>query len=93
VDVEERTLSLDEILSYIKQDSAIIILLDWNIITGGEGYQGHFVPVVGFDSKYIYVHNHGFLNPTPFLPISRELFEKARKSRGTDEDIVIIFKL
>ena len=69
-------------------------ILDWNTVLGEteKGYQGHFVPVVGYDIENVYVHNHGFKNPTAFLAIPREVFENARKVRGTDEDIAIIYR-
>lgn len=92
VKIEEKTISLPEIIDNIKEDRIIILILDWNVIKGVENYQGHFVPIVGYDEENIYVHNHGFLNPTAFLPISKKLFEKARKAKGTDEDIMIIYR-
>lgn len=94
VRLEEKGISLKELLEKIGKDSFSIILLDWNFITGTreKGYQGHFVPVVGYDNENVYVHNHGKDNPTPFLSIKREIFEKARKAGGTDEDIIIIHR-
>jgi len=92
IELYEKTLTIPEIIDNIQEDRVIIILLNWNIIKGTEGYQGHFVPVVGYDSENIYVHNHDFLNPTAFLPIKKELFEIARKSTGTDEDILVIYR-
>lgn len=94
VNVQEKTLSLEEILEFVSKNSVPIVLLDWNIVMDKreKGYQGHFVPVVGYDKKDVYVHNHGFNNPQEFMPISREVFNKARKAKGTDEDIVIICK-
>jgi len=94
VKLEEKHLSLKEILEKIKEDCGAIILLDWNIVNKVEnkGYQGHFVPIVGYDEENIYVHNHGFNNPTKFLAIKIGIFEKARKAEGTDEDIVFIHK-
>jgi hypothetical protein len=90
--MEERGLSLEELLEKVDRDSLPIILLDWNIIKGmkDKGYQGHFVPIVGHDNDNIYVHNHGLDNPTPFLSVKRDVFEEARKANGTDEDIIII---
>lgn len=70
-----------------------IVLLDWNKITKkANTYHGHFVPVVGYDEKFIYVHNHGLNNPQSFLQIEKKLFDEARKAQGTDEDILIIYK-
>ncbi len=92
VNIEEKTLSSEEILKSVNEKSVPIILLDWNVVMGrkDKGYQGHFVPIVGYDSENVYIHDHGTHNPTPFLPIKREIFEVARKAKGTDEDIIII---
>lgn len=94
VHVEEKQLTLEEILSKININSLPIILLDWNIVKGTreKGYQGHFVPIVGYDDQKIYVHNHGFTDPTQFLAIDREIFNEARKAKGTDEDIIFIHR-
>ena len=69
-----------------------MILLDWNVIKGcpEKGYQGHFVPITGYDENNVYVHNHGMLNPSPYFTIPREVFDEARKSKGTDEDVLFI---
>lgn len=94
VNINESSLPLDELLGFITQNSVPIILIDWNIVINkkDKGYQGHFVPVVGYDEKYVYIHNHGFDNPQEFLPVPRGLFDEARKADGTDEDIVVIRK-
>lgn len=92
VEVYEKTLSLNKVLSLLTENCVPIILLDWNILTKKEGYHGHFVPIVGYDEKRIYIHNHGFNNPKKFMPISKDIFDKARKANGTDEDILFIYK-
>jgi len=91
--IEEREITLQELLQYVTNKSIPIVLLDWNVINGTKekGYLGHFVPVVGYDKKNVYVHNHGLDNPAAFLQIKRDIFDEARKARGTDEDIVIIY--
>jgi len=93
VDVHEKSISLDELISFVSQDSVPIVLLDWSMITkSGKGYSGHFVPIVGFEDDDIYVHNQGFSNPIAFLKIRKDIFENARKSEGTDEDTVIVYR-
>lgn len=94
VKLHERVIDNDEIISFISIDSVPIIILDWSVIIEKpeRGFVGHFVPIVGHDKKNFYVHNHGFLKPEPFLKIKKEIFEKARKSAGTDEDILVIGK-
>lgn len=93
VKIHEKTLSLEKIISFLSKNSIPIILLDWNIIKHKreKGYQGHFVPIVGYDEKNIYIHNHGLSSPKKFMKISKKIFDEARKAKGTDEDIVIIF--
>jgi len=94
VEIYEKTLSLENLLKFVSKDSIPIILLDWNLITSKEekGYQGHFVPIIGYNTKSVYVHNHGLNNPKEFMEISRKLFDKARKAKGTDEDLLIIHR-
>jgi uncharacterized protein YvpB len=94
VNIQERTLSLEKILKFVSKNSIPIVLLDWNIVKGKKekGYHGHFVPVVGYNNQNVYVHNHGLNNPQEFMPISRKVFNEARKAKGTDEDIIIIHR-
>ncbi len=94
VEMEERGVSLEELLRNVTHNNVPIILLDWNIVKGTreKGYQGHFVPIVGYDESNVYVHNHGSDNPEPFLSIKNDIFEEARKAEGTDEDIIIIHR-
>ena len=93
IKIKEKTVLLKKLLSFLKKDSLIIVLLDWNVVLGNnKGYQGHFVPIVGFDDENVFVHNHGFIGTKEFFSIKRELFDKARKADGTDEDFMIIKK-
>lgn len=93
VNIQERTLSLGELLGFVKKDSVPIILLDWNIVKERKekGYQGHFVPVVGYDEENIYIHNHGLNDTSEFMPVPRTIFDEARRADGTDEDILIVY--
>ncbi len=90
VSLHEKTLSLNEVLSKINESSTAIVLLNWRIIKNQEGFTGHFLPIVGYDDKNVFVHDSGPNNATPYFAIERSLFDKARKSKGTDEDIVFI---
>jgi hypothetical protein len=92
VRVYEKTLDLEEILKVMDNRSVVIVLVDWNVVKGKEGYQGHFVPLVGYKDDCVIIHDPGKDNPQPFLKLSKELFDKARKSKGTDEDIIIIYR-
>jgi len=93
VELNEKEISLDDLLKYANENSIPIVLLDWSIIIGKpeKGYVGHFVPVVGYDEENIYVHNPNDDNGA-FFKINKQVFDKARKATGTDEDILIISK-
>jgi len=91
VNMEERSLSLEEILAKISPSCVSIVLLDWGKIMNTSKYQGHFVPIVGYDDQNVYIHNPAE-PPVKNMPIKRELFDEARKSTGTDEDMVFIYK-
>lgn len=92
--LEERVMSLEELLSNVGENNIPIVLLDWNVVKGTreKGYHGHFVPIVGYDKHNVCIHNHGLDNPTSFLQIKKDIFEEARKANGTDEDIIIIHR-
>jgi uncharacterized protein YvpB len=92
VNIEEKRLSLQEIIELISTDSIPIILLDFNIVMAKEGYHGHFVPIVGYDDENIFVHDPGLNNPKAFLKINKKTFDNSRKSDGTDEDLVVIYR-
>jgi len=94
VNIQERTLSLEELLSFVTKDSVPIVLIDWNIIKNKKekGYRGHFVPIVGFDEQNVYVHNHGLNDTQEFMPVARSIFDEARKAKGTDEDVMAVYR-
>jgi len=89
--VEEKSFPLRELLEKLTSNSLPIVLLDWNVIIGKEGYHGHFVPLIGYDDHNVYVHNHGLSNPSSCMPVPKDLFDQARKAQGTDEDVVVIY--
>lgn len=91
VELNEERLGINEIIDNMGKNRAIIALLDWNVIIGEKGYLSHFVPLVSYDRENIYVHNHGFDDTKKYMPINKRLFNKARKAKGTDEDILIIY--
>lgn len=93
VKLAEQSLSLSEIKSKLKEGWLAVILLDWRVVSPAENqfdFQGHLVPIVGFDENSIFVHNQGMDDPQPFYEIKNDLFEQARKSKGTDEDIIFV---
>jgi len=91
VNLHEETMTLDELLNKVNEKSAIIALIDWSVISGKNGYQGHFVPIIGYDKENVYIHNQSLTNPQESMKITRDLFDKARIADGTDEDLVIIY--
>ncbi len=92
VQLFEKQLELKEIEEKISENCVSFVLLNWNIILGGseDKYNGHFVPITGYDDEYIYVNNSGPYLPEKDLKIKKKVFEKARRSNGTDEDIVFV---
>lgn len=92
VNIYEKQISLDFILSKISSKCLAIVLLDWNVVADGKYRKmvGHFVPIVGYDKYFVYVHQQSGETAKPFFSISKDIFEKARRSCGTDEEIVFI---
>jgi len=94
VNMKEESISLEKLLSLVTKKSLPIVLVDWNVVKGEteKGYRGHFVPVVGYDKENVYVHNPNSSSPSPFFSIKREIFDKTRKAKGTDEDVVVVYR-
>ncbi|HLC85663.1 MAG TPA: peptidase C39 family protein [Candidatus Nanoarchaeia archaeon] len=90
VSLQEKSLKLNEILSRIDNNCLAIALIDWGKIAGTEGYIGHIVPIIGYDEECVYIHQPGPKNPEANYKVKKELFDVARKARGTDEDILFI---
>ena len=90
VEIIEKDISLEELLSYLTKDSIPIVLVNWFVLAGIEGYSGHFLPVTGYDSENIYVHNPGIASAKAYLPLKRELFLKAWESKGTDKEVIMV---
>lgn len=98
VEIGEKSLELDEIIDYINKDYIPVVLVDWNIITWDPNNttRWHFVPVVWYSDKNIYIHSHWISNPDKliraYMPVKKDIFEKARKAEWTDEDILLVHK-
>ncbi len=92
VHLEEKSFGLEELLSKINEDCLAIVLLDWYRLFDMEGYQGHFVPIVGYDEKNVYVNNPDFRKPVKDFAISKEKFDEARRALGTDEDVILVYR-
>jgi uncharacterized protein YvpB len=92
VKIEEKSITLKEILSKINEDCLAIVLVDWSKLNNTNKFIGHFLTIVGYDDKNVFVHNPGPNNPESFKQIKKELLDLARKSKGTDEDIILIHR-
>lgn len=94
VAITEKPVELAYLLSAVTPSSAVVVLLDFNIVEGGSAspraYHGHFVTLAGYDSEVVYVHDPAIGEPKPFRPIPIPLFEAARCAPGTDQDCVIL---
>jgi len=88
----QKGLKLSEIIDLVDKNNMLIALIDINVVREREedGYQGYFVPIVGYDSKFVYIHNPGYNDHEKNIPVPKSLFDKARKAKGTDEDIIVI---
>jgi len=92
VKIQEKDMSLNELLIFVSKDSIPIVLINWYVLTGKEGFNGHFLPITGYDEENIYVHNPGLASAMPYLAIKKDLFTKAWESKGTDKDTIIIYR-
>jgi hypothetical protein len=94
VKIFEKSIDLTRLLSFIDRRSIPIVLLDWNIVRNREkeGYMGHYVPLVGFDNNSVYVNNGAGRYGKRLQQIDKRTFDKARKARGSEETVLIIFK-
>lgn len=90
--VEEKDLSLNDLLSFVSKDSIPIVLVSWNVLKNKEGFQGHYLILTGYNKKNIYVHNPGIEKAAAYMPIEKELFKKMWEHKGTDKDTIIIYK-
>lgn len=92
-DLREESVELDAVLAGVTPDSVVVVLLDWAVVAGSAAsYSGHFVPVVGFDREFVYVHNQDSARPHAFLAVPRDRFDRARKAVGTDEDFLVVWR-
>ncbi|KAK7088316.1 protein GUCD1-like [Littorina saxatilis] len=110
VQVEQRSVALEEVVNHLSTGCLAVVLIDWRYLEcmwcppnmgrcclwcmdiGHSGYQGHFIVVCGYNrtKQHIFYKNP---NTSDSLCCCQfESFEKARKSHGTDEDILFLYK-
>eukprot|EP00096_Caligus_rogercresseyi_P005424 TRINITY_DN2084_c0_g1_i1.p1 TRINITY_DN2084_c0_g1~~TRINITY_DN2084_c0_g1_i1.p1 ORF type:complete len:224 (-),score=58.86 TRINITY_DN2084_c0_g1_i1:1224-1895(-) len=95
--IQERSVALSEILTHLASAGPIIALVNANVLKSPSSiideinYQGHYVLLVGYDlsKKIIHYQDPSFKQNASCAPFA--IFERARKSYGTDEDIVFIY--
>jgi uncharacterized protein YvpB len=92
IEVKKENISLNKLLKFLTKRSIPIVLINTNIFSKKEGFNGHYVTIVGYDKKAIYVHNSGTTYPFPYWPIKRDLFLKAWMSKNADKRVLIISK-
>ncbi len=92
VEIEEKDISLNELLKYVSKDSIAIVLVNWFIISGQPGFTGHFLTIVGYDNKNVYFHNPGMAEAMDYLRINKDIFLKSWESKGTDKEAIVIFR-
>ena len=90
--VKQEDLTLQNLLSYVGEGSIPIVLVNWNLIRDKKGFSGHFLPITGYDEDNGFVHNPGVDKAAAHMPISRERFLRAWEAKGTDKDVVIIYR-
>ncbi|XP_030749049.1 protein GUCD1 isoform X2 [Sitophilus oryzae] len=76
-----------DICKFNKVTSELRKCLPWPIT-----YQGHYIVLCGYDiySQKVYYRNPTFNDHVCIMPVLH--FDQARKSYGTDEDIIFVYK-
>jgi hypothetical protein len=100
----ETEVPLEDILCRLRAGHRIVVLLDMNLVLSRPhlGYSGHYMPIVGYDDEFVILHNPAtdsfpaydemgnYLFHGPYVKVTRELFEVARKGDGTDQDVIFL---
>lgn len=107
ISLKQGTISMCDIKEHLARGNPAVFLIDWNKIDCRwcnrsclpnvnlkclNSYQGHYVVVVGYDDEEntIYYKNPSFKRE--LCCCSKKTFENARKSYGTDEDVIYVYK-
>ena len=89
---EQRTVDFDEIESALDKGHVPLVMIDWNVLYGKQGYyEGHFVVVTGYDGKSVFYHESGPSDPEANKKAPRSAFIEACNANGTDNDVVMVF--
>jgi hypothetical protein len=75
-----------------RNDCIAIALVDNSILLGNADapYRGHYIVLVGFQPNFFLIQDPGSVESCTKL--SLELFERAWRAPGTDEDIIFVVK-
>lgn len=106
ISVQEKSSSLEEILSHLENTGPVILLTNANLLSCSKcsnytswfpscwsstpAYQGHYILLVGFNDKSKEIL---YRNPTikdKICCMPYDQMEEARTSYGTDEDIIFV---
>uniref|UniRef100_T1IM08 Protein GUCD1 n=1 Tax=Strigamia maritima TaxID=126957 RepID=T1IM08_STRMM len=106
--VIKRSLMLNEILHHIACGNPAIVLVNSNLIDCSScgsvlsgwtqyfsrllSFTGHFILLCGYDENNLQLMYRNPAKHDKVCLMSYEIFEKARRCRGTDEDIILIFR-
>eukprot|EP00002_Diphylleia_rotans_P009584 TRINITY_DN19970_c0_g1_i1.p1 TRINITY_DN19970_c0_g1~~TRINITY_DN19970_c0_g1_i1.p1 ORF type:complete len:222 (-),score=32.55 TRINITY_DN19970_c0_g1_i1:20-685(-) len=88
--IHRGSLSQKELISLLRSNYVALVLVDSRILQGKSGsYYGHFVVICGFcvARKSYVVMNPGY---NELKEYNADLLDKARKAKGTDEDVILI---
>nr|ACO14869.1 C22orf13 homolog [Caligus clemensi] len=100
IHIQERSVPLSEILTHLAKAGPVIVLVNSNVLktpsciaVDENNYQGHYVLLVGYDlkKKTVAYQDPSFKQTQSSASFAQ--FERARKSYGTDEDIVFIYSV
>jgi len=88
---EKKNLKFKEVEDFMKRRAVPMMLIDYSKFSGNKGYNGHFVVVTGFDDSSVYYHETGPKNIEANKKVSKKKFVDAWNSKGTDNDVVVVF--
>ncbi len=85
-DLLSSSYSFDQLRSSFSNTAIPIVFLDWSCIENNSSFQGHFVPVVGFEEDAVLVHHES----TAFFRIPTTVFLDAWSRTG--KSCIYVFK-
>ena len=86
-----KKLKLSELKTFVTKKYLVIVLLNWKTIKNKNGFQGHYVILNEIGTKKLSVINVGHAEASANYLISLKKFNKARHSKGTDSDVIVIY--